>query len=54
MNMTLQDRDRNNKLLDNSKEIENNLLPDKKETTPPEIIYWVNAPKIDSKLWINT
>lgn len=52
MNMTLQDKD--NKLLNNSEEIEDNILPDKKKEEAPTIIYWVNALKIDSTLWINT
>ena len=50
MNMILQDKD---KILNNAEEIEDNIFEEQKEESPA-IIYWVNAPKIDSTLWINT
>ena len=40
------------KLLDNSKETTDNILKEKPKVEGT-ILYWVNAPKIDSILWIN-
>lgn len=43
MNMILQD---------NSEETDYNIMEEQKKEEI-KIIYWVNAPKIDSNLWIN-
>ena len=52
MNINLQNRDN---IIDNSKELNYSIIPNKKEDKiETQIIYWVNAPKIDSTLWINT